>query len=390
MSKNAKEDNLIMQIRGNMLLKETDELLEIWWKHDQAEWSKVAFDVVHEILIERLGKIPRQKVQKVAKATSTRKITFKGIRTAGEIFRLSLAVLRKQPSLAEPLLMCWVIYAPIVLYLDYFFNWSKYSLSSVLLIVLAVITVFSLIIGISCLVLLELIEQIENGEEASILHAFSHVLRSSLIRALPILLVWAFLWFVIHVIATFFRRRNSSSNDEDFSAENAARTLAGLDSSWSFSSAFFDALNRGARMIVFLILPAIAWEELSPILATKKGLSILKSHIIEFSTGFVLSETTSFAVFLPTTILFFVTDKFNIVLPDGIWFVVIIYCALAWSFSLYIEQMFTAELYLWHLKWVAASNLARKNKKHLPDFRDITPPSILDDVPEFVKLRKVA
>lgn len=313
---------------------------------------------------------------------------FKGIRTASELIKQSVILLGKRPSLLVPLLMCWALYAPIVLYFEFFFDWAQYPTSSVLLIVLGVITAFSLIIGVSCLVLLELIEQIENDESASILNAFWSVIKSSFLRALPILLVWAILWFIIHVIQAPFRR--SSDKGEKFSAQNAARTLANMDSSFSLSNAFFEALKKGLRMIVFLILPAIAWEELSPISATKKGLSILRAHKAEFATGFVLSEAVSIFTFLPAAIIFFVTDKFNIVLADGIWFGVIIYCAFAWSFSLYIEQMFAAELYLWHLKWVEASDIAKKNKKSPPTFSRIKPPSILDDVPEFVKLKNVA
>jgi hypothetical protein len=237
-------------------------------------------------------------------------------------------------------------------------------------------------------VLLELIEQIENGENANILNAFVNVIKNNFLRALPILLVWAILWFIIQVIQAFFRRRNSSNEDEGFSAKNAARTLAGIDSNWSLSSAFFEALKKGVRMIVFLILPAIAWEELSAISATKKGLSILRAHVAEFTTGFVLSEAVSIFAFLPAVIIFYVTDKFDIVLSNEIWYVVIMYCAFAWSFSLYIEQMFAAELYLWHMKWVEASEIAKKKKKSPPTFSRIKPPSILDDIPELIKFKK--
>jgi hypothetical protein len=315
---------------------------------------------------------------------------FKGIRTAGELMKQSLVVLWKRPSLLIPLLMCWVLYAPIVLYFKFSFDWSQYPISSVLLIVLAIITAFSLIIGTSCLVLLELIEQIENGENVSILSAFWNVIKSDFLRALPILLVWAILWFILHVIQALFRRRSSSSKDEDFTAQNAARTLAGMDSSFSLSGAFFEPLKKGLRMIVFLILPAIAWEELSPIAATKKGLSILRAHVAAFATGFVLSEATSTFVFLPAFIVILLSQKFDVVFPEAVWLGMIIYCAFAWSFSLYIEQMFAAELYLWHLKWMEASEIAKKNKKSPPQFRRVKPPSILDDVPELVKLRNVA
>lgn len=53
-------DRLREQIYGNLNLKETDELLEIWQKNDHVEWSDTAFDVVKDILIERIGEVPPQ------------------------------------------------------------------------------------------------------------------------------------------------------------------------------------------------------------------------------------------------------------------------------------------------------------------------------------------
>ena len=53
-------NHLKEQIYKNMNLKETDELLEIWQKNDRMEWSNTAFEVIKEILMERLGEIPRQ------------------------------------------------------------------------------------------------------------------------------------------------------------------------------------------------------------------------------------------------------------------------------------------------------------------------------------------
>jgi tetratricopeptide (TPR) repeat protein len=46
------------QIQDNMRLKETDELLDIWRRGDHDEWTELAFEVVHDILLERLGEIP--------------------------------------------------------------------------------------------------------------------------------------------------------------------------------------------------------------------------------------------------------------------------------------------------------------------------------------------
>jgi len=53
-------NDLRKQIYDNFNLKETNELVEIWQKNDRVEWSEDAFDVVEEILQERLGKLPTQ------------------------------------------------------------------------------------------------------------------------------------------------------------------------------------------------------------------------------------------------------------------------------------------------------------------------------------------
>ena len=52
----SSELNTLQQpIYRNMQWRETDELLEIWMKQDKEEWSNEAFEVVHNILLERLG-----------------------------------------------------------------------------------------------------------------------------------------------------------------------------------------------------------------------------------------------------------------------------------------------------------------------------------------------
>lgn len=48
------------QIYNELNLRETEELLEIWYTNDHEEWSDIAFEVIQEILIKRLGEIPPQ------------------------------------------------------------------------------------------------------------------------------------------------------------------------------------------------------------------------------------------------------------------------------------------------------------------------------------------
>lgn len=51
-------DGLRNQIIAAMQLKETDELIAIYSKQDEDEWSGEALEVVEQILVERLGSLP--------------------------------------------------------------------------------------------------------------------------------------------------------------------------------------------------------------------------------------------------------------------------------------------------------------------------------------------
>ena len=48
------------EIFSGMKDKDTEELLKIWKENDREEWSNEAFEVIHDILLERLEKVPEQ------------------------------------------------------------------------------------------------------------------------------------------------------------------------------------------------------------------------------------------------------------------------------------------------------------------------------------------
>ncbi len=48
------------QIYNNLISKETEDLLEIWQNGDPTEWDAEVFEIIKEILLERLGYIPPQ------------------------------------------------------------------------------------------------------------------------------------------------------------------------------------------------------------------------------------------------------------------------------------------------------------------------------------------
>jgi hypothetical protein len=184
---------------------------------------------------------------------------FKNLYRGWLVVRESILVFNRYPKFILPLLVVWIIYATIVLYLEYWFNWDAFTFSQVYLIIFGVIFIFAFLLSLSCSVLLELMQQLESGQQISFAEAFKITLTRNMIKILPIVLIWTVIWFILTVIQALLSK--DKREKDSFSAENAAKTLANYNSI-SFSRAFFEALEKGVRMVVFLILPAIAWENM--------------------------------------------------------------------------------------------------------------------------------
>ena len=53
-------NKLRQQIYNTLNLRETEDLLDIWQTNDRVEWSETAFEVIEEILKQRLEEVPPQ------------------------------------------------------------------------------------------------------------------------------------------------------------------------------------------------------------------------------------------------------------------------------------------------------------------------------------------
>ncbi|HZD59354.1 MAG TPA: hypothetical protein VE439_02730 [Anaerolineae bacterium] len=310
-------------------------------------------------------------------------IVFQRIKSGMELIKESIRVFNHYPLLIVPLLITWLIIAPLILLLEYNIDWSIYTTAESLLIVFLVISAFTFLLTFSCSMLLELIQQLETGRRLSLSDALISTLGYNLATAFPLIIVWTIIWFLLTVIQSSIPRktRGGDNENESFSAESAARTLAGYQG-YSVSRGYIESLKKGVRMVVFLILPGIAWENMGSSDATKRGFAILKTHLVEFTTGFVLAEVISITVFLPVLLLFGISDGAKLVLPGYVWIVAQLYIAFAWSYSIYIEQMFAAQLYLWNMRWEREVAKAKVEGRPLPLLEDIAKPTVLDEVLE--------
>ncbi len=317
---------------------------------------------------------------------------FEGIHNGWDMFKESFKVFARYPVMIFPLLLVWCVYAPVILYLRYGIKWKLLSDGEAIFILTAFIFGFTFLLAVSCSILLELIEQIETGKNPDLIKAVFDTMAFNLIKMIPIIIIWTIIWLILSIIEAILRRRKRSYDDDDESmtARGAAETLAGHSENFSLSSAFIDALKKGVRMIVFLILPGIAWENLSCYSAVKKGFTIFRQHLYEFTAGFLLTEFAALIIFTPPAVMFLLGSSKKgrppiIEFPDFAWYLTIVYIAFAWSYTIYLEQMFVAELYLWHLKWEREYNAAQSELEYKPvSFYDVKRPSLLDDVSDLV------
>lgn len=302
---------------------------------------------------------------------------FQGFKNAFSIFVGAISVFLKFPKLLFPLIIVWTIYAPVLVWLKFYYPWATYGIGIDFSAILITLMVLSMAMSFSCFILLDQIRQIETDGHADIGPSLG-IAAHNTVRAIHITALWTVIWFVLTIAEMIFSRDNAHDNPENASPEAIAKTLGGYGN-FSLSGAFFAALSKGVRLMAFLIYPSFAWvKEDKPV---RRGFDVAKAHKTEFAGGFLMTELASMIVFIPPAILFAISEETTI--PDGVWFATILYCGFAWSFSILLEQLFTAELFLWDLKWREACREADSKLQSKPELKDVPKPSLLDDIREF-------
>lgn len=305
---------------------------------------------------------------------------FERVKSGGQVIGEAVLAFFKYPQLLVPLLFSWTIYTGIILYFHSRFDWKPLGLSATLTMCFGIILAFSLLLCFSASWLLEMIEQIETGKPLHVGSALTNTIDANLFRMLPIALAWATVWFALAIVDTLTSKRKSkSSENRDLSFESTTKLLVGTDTEFSWSGLTLDMVKKLVRMLVFLSLPAVCWRGMSGIAALGQGLKTARRHKVEFFTGYMLSGAAAALVFLPVALPAYLDAKKVIHVPAEAWPPMLAYLAFAWSFSIYIEQMFTAELYLWHMNWERAVKQAQANGAVEPKLSEVRRPSLLDD-----------
>jgi len=295
----------------------------------------------------------------------------------------TLNAIKKWPILITPLIFCWSVYLLLILKYENYTRWNSLEIEEMLLYSAVYISILSFVLSFSCLWLLELIQQIETKGKVNIFKALYEMTLRDVPRAFPIMLLWAFLWVFFYIVSLILSRfRSRHEDDQPYMIRKAANSLMGRDI-FSLSGIFFRILQKALRMIVFLIFPAVAWENMNPNKAILRGAMLLKGNLGKFVTGYILTDLAALIVYFPAGVLLLINQKLNIPFPEWLWIGIFVYVAFAWSLSMLLEQLYTAELFIWNCKWEKARSAVKKTKgkrPKLPALEDIRPPSLLNNI----------
>ncbi len=169
-------------------------------------------------------------------------------------------------------------------------------------------------------------------------------------KTVPVLLVWAAVWLLLALLDALLSAGERKAEEKAFSPKAAVGVLLGADQTWSLSRALLDGLKKGVRMFVFLLLPAIAWEDLGPLAAFRKARTVLADIRPQFLAAYALTELFAAVVLLPAAALYFVERRLPLGLPESVWWAVMLYTVCAVSLTYLVEQIYIARLYLERLR----------------------------------------
>jgi len=179
------------------------------------------------------------------------------------------------------------------------------------------------------------------------------------------------LGFSLVVYSYFTRALISKSRREKVqpSVRDAARTLSGINTPFSFGRFGLSMMEKAIRMTVFMALPAVAWENQGPFSAFKKSFQILKKHPVQFLISYSLTFAAGVIMALPLVPIYILDEMggcFIIIYLIAI----IIYVGIVWTLEVYLEQMSVGILYLWHMKWLRKGGQGELSSVKKPDLFD--------------------
>src|SRR3989344_616862 len=293
---------------------------------------------------------------------------FSSIGEGWKLFKDSIRFLFKKPIFLLPIFVSWIVFAGVVLYLRYYFTFPSSFLLGIGYFYLLIFLI-TFIICLANIVMLEFMQQIESGEKISLSKALKEALVFDILKVIPIAMIWAIIWVIILIIKALTSKKKSGGKAEP-SARDAARTLGGAEGGpFSWLKLGLNMFEKLVRLVVFLTLPAIAWEHKGPFSSFGQAFKIIRKHPVQFITTYTLTGFAALIMALPLLSIFWL-DYTGVTFSATFWTIVIIYECIIWTLGIYLEQMSVGLLYLWHIKWLKKGGKGELSDVAKPDLLD--------------------
>ena len=287
------------------------------------------------------------------------------VQSGWTVFKRILSFIFRKPYLLIPMLLAWAVYvgAAYWIYANLDIEGMEIVMQLVVLFAFTCLSTFT--IGIASLFILELIEQHETTGRMNPFKALLEMLIKDLWRALPIIIVWSIVDFVLLLVIALLnstrKRKHGPRRPKGF-IQRAVE-------------AFRDLVRMGS-MTVFTV---IAWENLGPKASFDKGYGVFKKQFAEMLTGFGLNKIMGLLLGVPV-ILVIIGLNMEMLPVEPTMIGLVIYMSIVWSLGKLIEQLFVSELYLWYLHYEKAVEDAKRRGTEPPkSLNDVPKPSFTDD-----------
>ncbi|AIO19291.1 hypothetical protein KQ51_01415 [Candidatus Izimaplasma bacterium HR1] len=284
-----------------------------------------------------------------------------GIREGFAIYKKNFIFIFKHPFTLIPFLLALGASIFAGIYVNSVFDLDSLSIVQLLGLVYLLTIVSTFSISVASLFILELLEQHETTGKMRPLKALADMLTKDLWRALPIIIVWSIIDFIITLILAVFsalrKNKNGRTTRPAGPLERAVRIL-----------------QTTVRMGMMVIFTVIAWDDKGPKASFDEGMKVYKNSLATMLTGVGVSEITAIILIVPL-ILVQLLSKFVYIPIDIFLPATYIYLAVSWSIGKLIEQLYVSELYLWNIHY----EKALENNENITSIYDVRKPSFTDN-----------
>ena len=300
------------------------------------------------------------------------------IKTSFWLIVETIKSIKKFPILLLPIFITWVVFALITIYLQYYAVFPDNDI----LFYLTFFWIFwfiTFVLTYTSSIMVNIVRQIETDWIIKIKDAFKES-NKKIFKLWGLSLIWAVIWFLLVILEAILAKAKDNKSSWSVNYEWVAKTLWWEWSIFSWFGLWLQVIKDLLRLSVFLSVPNIMWKNKWVISSIKEWWKIIWKHPVEFLWMYGSMFLIWILMALPLWIIFSLSDNWH-QFSNLFWILVIIYEWIIWTFSIYMEQMASTLLVLWHMKW-EKENLWVEKWQEKP-ISEIEKPSLLDDVREF-------